>query len=305
MIDLNEIALFVRVVEAGSFAGAARLRHLPRATVSRRIAHLEDSLGTRLLQRTTRSLGLTDAGRRYFERCRDALATVEEANGQLAGAQLVPSGTIRISAPANSDGLYLPDLVAEFLRNHPRVKVELLLTDERLNLVRDRIDVAFRMGKLSNSTLIVRKLGTSDWLVCASPTYLKTAGLPRTPADLARHGCVVHGPSIEGATWTLRGPKGTSVVQLNAVVAANTMSFVREAALAGLGIVMLPGPMVAPYLRSGALVQILEPYRRAATSIQLVYPTRRHLSAATKAFIDFVMGRAGDLFATAPRSVLT
>ena len=299
MIDLNEIALFVRVVEAGSFAGAARLLHLPRATVSRRIAHLEDSLGTRLLQRTTRSLGLTDAGRRYFERCRDALATVEEANGQLAGAQLVPSGTIRISAPADSDGLYLSDLVAEFLRQHPRVKVELLLTDERLNLVRERIDVAFRMGKLSDSTLIVRKLGTSDWLICASPKYLKAAGLPRTPADLARHSCVVHGPSIEGATWSLRGPKGAAVVQLNAAVAANTMSFVREAALAGLGIVLLPGPMVAPYLRSGALVRILEPYRRAATSIQLVYPTRRHLSAATKAFIDFVVGRAGDLFAAA------
>ncbi len=296
MIDPNEVSLFVRVVEAGSFSGGGRLLNLPRATVSRRIAHLEDSLGTRLLHRTTRSLGLTDAGRRYFERCRAALAAVEEANGQLAGAQQVPSGTIRVSAPADSDGLYLSDLVAGFLRDHPRVKAELLLTDERLNLVRERIDVAFRMGKLADSTLIVRTLGTSDWLICASPEYLKTAGLPQTPADLARHSCIVHGPSIEGATWTLRGAKGPSVVQLNAVVAANTMSFVIEAALAGLGIVMLPGPMVAPYLRSGVLVRILEPYRRAATSIQLVYPTRRHLSAATKAFIDFVAARAGDLF---------
>jgi DNA-binding transcriptional LysR family regulator len=296
MIDLNEISIFVKVVEAGSFSGAARLLHLPRATVSRRIAHLEDELRTRLLHRTTRSVGLTDAGLRYFERCRDALAAVDDANDQLVDAQRMPSGTIRISAPADTDGLHLSDFVAGFLRANPRVNAEVILTDERMNLVEARIDVAFRMGQLADSTLVVRKLGESRWIICASPAYLETAGVPLVPADLARHDCIVRGQSTEGATWTLRGPKTTSVVQLKSRLAANTMSFVVEAAVAGLGIAILPGKMAAPHIESGALVQILARYRRPVASVQLVYPTRQNLSTTTKAFISFVAARAVNLF---------
>lgn len=294
MVDLNEVMLFVKVVEAGSFTAAAKRMGLPKTTVSRRIAHLEEDLGARLLHRTTRSLGLTGAGQEYYEQCSEALAGFEAANRHLAGIQEVPTGTIRVSAPADAPGYFLSDLVADFLAAHERVKVELVLTDERIDLVRERIDLSFRMGQLEDSTLVARRLATGSRILCAAPSYLASAGEPpRAPNDLRKHACIVHGSSVEGVNWILHGPKGRSVVPIVPRLAVNSMTFAVKAAVAGLGIAIVPAPMVAADLDAGRLEQVLGNYRLPATGIYIVYPSRRHLSAATRAFIAFAAERVG------------
>lgn len=179
MLDLNDIVVFARVVETGSFTAAARLLAMPKTTVSRRVAALEREVGVRLLQRTTRSLNVTDAGRLYYEQSSQALRTIEEANLRLAEARAEPSGTIRISAPVGFGGHFLTAAVVDFLAIYPKTKVELRLTDDKLNLVEDGIDLAFRTGILQDSTLIARKLGSTHRLLCASPDYPpRGAGAP-------------------------------------------------------------------------------------------------------------------------------
>jgi len=291
MVDLNEIAIFLRVVEAGSFTAAAKLLRLPKTTVSRRVAHLEETLATRLLHRTTRSLSLTEAGRRYHAKCSGALAAVEAANRDLSDTRDIPSGVIRVSAPADTTDHFLPDLVADFLAANERIKVELLLTDERIDLIRERIDLSFRMGQLDDSSLVARKLGSGGRVLCASPAYLEANGSPRAPRDLKDHACIVHGASVEGVRWSLRGPKGRAVVPIGSRLAANSMTFAVKAAVAGLGIAMVPAPMIAAEVGAGRLSIVLPDWQPPASGIYIVYPSRRHLSPATRAFIAFAAER--------------
>ena len=178
MLDLNDVAVFARVVEAGSFTGAARLLGIPKTTVSRRIAELEREVGMRLLQRTTRSLNMTDAGRLYYEESSRGLRAIEDANLRLADARAEPSGTICVSAPVAFGSFFLADTVFDFLAAYPKTRVELRLTDDKLNLVEDGIDLAFRTGALANSTLVARKLGSTHKILCASPAYLELRGVP-------------------------------------------------------------------------------------------------------------------------------
>src|SRR5215470_6114891 len=187
MLDLNDIVVFARVVEAGSFTAAARLLGMPKTTVSRRIAALEREVGVRLLQRTTRSLSITDAGRLYYRQGSQALRTIEDANLQLAEARAEPSGTIRISAPVGFGAYFLNEAVFEFLAANPKTRVELQLTDDQLNLVENGIDLAFRTGVLADSTLVARKLGSTHRILCASPDYLARRGVPATVSDLSHH----------------------------------------------------------------------------------------------------------------------
>src|SRR6516165_8863649 len=189
MLDLNDIVVFARVVEAGSFTSAARLLGMPKTTVSRRVAALEREVGVRLVQRTTRSLAMTDAGRLYYEQSSQALRTIEDANLRLAEARAEPSGTIRVSAPSGLAVNFLTGAAFDFLAAYPKTKVELHLTDETLNLVANRIDLAFRGGVLPDSTLVARKLGSAHRILCASPDYLARHGVPAALADLARHHC--------------------------------------------------------------------------------------------------------------------
>ena len=240
MIDLNDIVVFARVVEAGSFTAAARLLGMPKTTVSRRIAALEREVGVRLLQRTTRSLNMTDAGRLYYEQSSQALRTIEDANLHLAEARAEPSGTIRISAPVGFGGHFLTSAVFDFLAAYPKTKVELRLTDDTLNLVENGIDLAFRTGILPDSTLIARKLGSTHRILCASPDYLARRGVPVASADLARHHCVIAGPSTASAHWVLDGPHGQETVAVSGRFAANEMQAVIAAAIAGYGIAQLP-----------------------------------------------------------------
>lgn len=286
MIDLNDIVVFARVTEAGSFTAAARLLGMPKTTVSRRIAALEREVGVRLIQRTTRSLTLTDAGRVYYQQSSQALRTIEDANLRLAEARAEPTGTIRISAPVGFGGYFLTSTVFDFLSAHPKTKVELRLTDDTLNLVENGIDLAFRTGILPDSTLVARKLGSSYRVLCASPDYLARRGVPAIPADLARHHCVIAGPSTTGAHWVLAGSNGEETVTVDGRFAANEMQAVFAAAVAGLGIAQLPHAMAEVPIKDGRLRRILDDYTTPAGGLYVVYPSSRHLSPLVKAFIE-------------------
>ncbi len=288
MAHLDDIAVFVAVVQESSFAGAAGRLRLPPTTVSRRVRQLEDRLGTRLLHRTTRSLSLTDAGRHFFETCSLALGRIQDAERIARGQQSEPSGTVRVSAPINYAASLFSDIIADFMQKTPKVKIELLLTDERLDLFRERIDVALRIGELPDSSLVARKLGTARRLYCASPAYLAARGTPVRPSDLEHHDCIVSGDSVEGNVWTFRRGNVTESVHVNGRVAANVMSFCILAAVAGLGIAQLPEPMARPEIEAGRLVAVLDGYPVERGGVYLVFPSNRHLSAAVRAFVDHV-----------------
>ena len=291
MLDLNDIVVFARVVEAGSFTVSARLLDMPKTTVSRRVAALEREVGVRLVQRTTRSLNVTDAGRLYYEQSSQALRTIEEANLRLAEARVEPSGTIRISAPVGFGGHFFTGAVFDFLAAYPKTKVELYLTDDTLNLVGNRIDLAFRTGILPDSTLIARKLGSTHRILCASPHYLARRGVPVASADLARHHCVIAGSSIGSAHWVLDGPRGQETVAVSGRFAANEMQAVIAAAIAGYGIVQLPYQAAEAPVRDGRLRRILGDYTTPVGGLYAVYPSSRHVSPLVKAFIEIAAER--------------
>ena len=289
MLDLNDIVVFARVVEAGSFTAAARQLGMPKTTVSRRIAALEREVGVRLVQRTTRSLNMTDAGRLYYEQSSQALRTIEDANLRLAEARASPYGTIRISAPVGFGGHFLTSAVFDFLAAYPKTKVELHLTDDTLNLVGNRIDLAFRTGILPDSTLIARKLASTHRILCASPDYLARRGVPVASADLARHHCVIAGPSA--GHWVLDGPRGQETIAVSGRFAANEMQAVFAAAIAGYGIAQLPYQIAEAPVRDGRLRRVLADYTTPVGGLYAVYPSSRHVSPLVKAFIEIAADR--------------
>jgi DNA-binding transcriptional LysR family regulator len=291
MLDLNDIVVFARVIEAGSFTAAARLLGMPKTTVSRRIAALELEVGVRLLQRTTRSLNVTDAGRLYYEESSRALRTLEDANLRLAEARAEPSGIIRISAPVGFGGFFLSSTISDFLAAYPKTKVELRLTDDKLNLVENGIDLSFRTGLLPDSTLIARKLGSTHRILCASPNYLARYGVPVVPADLTRHHCVIAGPSTANAHWVLEGLHGQETVTVSGRFAANEMQAVIAAAIAGYGIAQFPHQAAEAFFRDGRLRRVLADYTTPAGGLYAVYPSSRHVSPSVKAFIELAAGR--------------
>ncbi|MGO4484693.1 LysR family transcriptional regulator [Rhizobium pisi] len=289
MLDLNDIAVFARVVEAGSFTAAARLLAMPKTTVSRRIAALEREVGVRLLQRTTRSLKLTDAGRLYYEESSQALRSLEQAKFRLAEARAEPAGTIRISAPVGFGGHFLSATIFDFLATYPKSRVELRLTDDRLNLIENGIDLAFRTGILEDSTLIARKLGSTHRILCASPDYLARCGAPDRPADLSRHDCVIAGPSAANAHWVLEGADRQETISVSGRFAANEMQAVMAAAIAGYGIAQLPYGVAEACIKDGRLHRVLDGYTTPAGGLHVVYPSSRHLSPLVKAFIELAI----------------
>jgi DNA-binding transcriptional LysR family regulator len=291
MFNLNDLLVFARVVEAGSFTAAARLLGMPKTTISRRIASLEREVGVRLIQRTTRSLSVTDAGRLYYEQSSQALRTIEDANLRLAEASAEPSGTIRISAPVGFGGYFLTSTVFDFLAAYPKTKVELRLTDDKLNLVENGIDLAFRTGILPDSTLIARKLGSTHRILCASPDYLARRGVPAVPADLARHDCVIAGASATGAQWILDGPHDRETVTVSGRFAANEMQAVIAAAIAGYGIAQLPYSTAETSIRESRLHHVLGDYTTPVGGLYAVYPSSRHLSPLVRVLIDLAAKR--------------
>jgi DNA-binding transcriptional LysR family regulator len=290
MLDLNDIALFVQVVRSGSFAEAARRLGVPSNTLSRRVQHLEEQLGTRLLQRSTRKLTLTSAGQAFHERCAGAVDGLTEAGQELATGSHEPSGLVRVAAPADLFDLFPMEWVADFLDKHPRVRLDFVLSDAKADLIADRIDVAFRGGPLQDSGYVGRQLlsAGSDGLVC-SPAYLVARDAPSTLQDLVDHDCVSFSQASGYATWRLAGPDGIEEeVQIVPRFSGNTAQALRKATLAGLGIAFLPHGIVRQDLQASLLVPVLPQYQRKGYGLHVLYPSRRHLPLAVSAFIDLV-----------------
>jgi DNA-binding transcriptional LysR family regulator len=294
MDPLADIAVFVRVVERGSFTLAADELELSRAVVSKYVSRLEERLGARLLHRTTRRLSLTEAGAALFEASRGALERIEEAEGAVAQLQSEPRGRLRVSAPMSFGILHLGPAIAEFARLHPRVSLDMRLDDRFVNLVEEGIDVALRIGALTDSSLVARRLAGTRMLVCAAPAYLAELGEPETPEDLASHDCLIYSYLSSANVWRFTAPDGREVpVAVNGRFRINNGIVLAEAAAAGHGILLTPSFYVGPMLRDGRLKRILADYRLPELGIHAVYPERAQVPPKVRAFVDFLAQRFG------------
>lgn len=291
--DLSAILAFVEVVEGGSFSAAARRLGLTRSAVSRQVAGLEDRLGARLLNRTTRRLSVTEAGAVYHQRCVRILAEAAAAERAVADLDDAPRGLLRVNAPMSFGLGHLGPAVAEFLVRHPAIRVDLTLDDRVVDLVGEGFDLAVRIAELPPSTLIARRLAVNRRVLCAAPSYLARAGRPRHPQQLAEHACLAYAYLATGNDWSFRGPDGAVSVRVDAAHSANNGDALRHLALAGLGILLSPTFIVGDDLRQGRLVSLLDDWVDADTGVYAVYPHGRHLSPKVRAFVDFLAERFG------------
>tara|TARA_B100001063_G_scaffold246518_1_gene286081 strand:- start:1284 stop:2219 length:936 start_codon:yes stop_codon:yes gene_type:complete len=283
--DLNEIAIFVKVVDAGSFTGAAKSLGLPKSTVSRKITQLEERLGVRLLQRTTRTLSLTDTGSAYYNQCSRIIGDVEEANIAVTEMQSKPQGLLRITAPMLFGAEVLSDLISEFLQANPEIQLDVVLTDQPLDLIQEGIDVAFRVGHLADSSLIARSLGNIQTVTCASPAYIEKNGSPAHPNELLEH---VTMSWKARNIWEYDTPEAVSV-DLRSKVIVNDALSMRKMALNGLGISRLPAFLCADDIKQGRLLPLLCDWSNKSTPIHALYPSNRHLSVKVRSFVDFIV----------------
>ncbi|HEY9253321.1 MAG TPA: LysR family transcriptional regulator [Stenotrophomonas sp.] len=289
MVDLNDVALFVQVVRAGSFAEAARRAGMSSNTASRRIGQLEQQLGVRLLHRTTRHLSLTDAGEALYSRSSEQVEALTEATLEAAEGGLTPRGKVRIAAAADFFNWFDMAWVKQFLTVNPKVRLEFVLNDARADFVVEGIDVAIRAGAINEPTLIARRLGSNRGVMVASPGYLAERGTPMSLADLAGHDCI-SGRHVSGSTvWTLDGPGGPTEVSVQGRFYANSALAQLRACRAGMGIALLPDVMCAPYLGDGLLVPVLTEFGVDGLDVYLVYPSRHQMPRAVSAFVEFAM----------------
>jgi DNA-binding transcriptional LysR family regulator len=287
--DLNHVAVFVRVVETGSFTAAAGALGLPKSSVSRSVSRLELELGVRLLQRTTRSVHLTDAGHAYYERVARALSGLREAQSAVSDMQATPSGVVRVTAAVDIGVNVLSSLVARFVRKHPGIHVEMVLTGRLLNLVEEGVDLAVRAGKLDDSSLVARKVGTLEARLLAAPGYLRRKGTPKAVAELGRHDCVLFRARRGRGSWELSGPKGVERVDVTGPVSADDFAFLRQMLLAGGGIGLVPWTTCAQDIERGRLVRVLSEYAAPGGALHVVYPSARYVPQRVALLRDFLV----------------
>jgi DNA-binding transcriptional LysR family regulator len=287
------MSVFARVVASGSLSAAARELGLSPAMVSRRLAALEARLGVRLVNRTTRSLHLTDEGAGYYESCSRVLAEIEHANASVSAGGQEPQGTLRVALPAAFGNQYVAPLVPQFAARYPAVQLSLSLSDRTVNVVEDGFDLAVQITALGDSSLAARRLAPNRRVVCATPEYLRRHGAPSTPDELAQHNCLI--ASDFSAAWEYKGPDGKSgSVRVRGRYVCDNWEVLREWALAGMGIALKSTWDVRRHLENGALVSLLPGYSfDSDVAIYAVYPHRRHLPAKTRAFIDFLASSFG------------
>jgi len=282
------MSIFRRVVEAGSFSAVARETRLSQPTVSKHIVALEERLGTRLLNRSTRQLHLTDAGREHYEHCVRILDELAEAEASVGRDKSQPAGVLRISTPITFGRLQLLPQLWKFLDRYPDLKIDLLMDDCNVDLVKEGVDVVIRMGPMTNSSLIAKKIGDCARVTVASPEYLAAHGEPKKPADLKHHDCLVFTLLATRNEWHFTSHKGMEKIRVNGRFSTNSSDAVREAALAGLGIAVTPLWLIDGCLAKGQLKVILEDYKPVPMEVHAVYPDRRFVPRKVRCFIDHV-----------------
>jgi DNA-binding transcriptional LysR family regulator len=294
-LDLNAVTVFLKVVELGSFRAAASALRTPRSTVSHRVAQLEDQLGVRLLERTTRAVRLTEAGRAYRTQVAPALEAVDHAGRSVADLEAAPSGNLRLTAPVEMGQTLLGDVLSAYLERCPGVKLDVDLTDRRVDLIEEGFDVAIRAGVLSDSSLMARKLGEPRRvLLVASPDYLRRRGVPRRAAELTHHDCLVMSGARTPTSWPFLVAGKRVLVEIEPRVAVNSYRVLRDLARAGHGIARIPEAYTVSLRRAGALKPVLEPHTDVRVGWHAVYPSARHLSMRLRILLDLLEDRLRD-----------
>jgi DNA-binding transcriptional LysR family regulator len=304
---LEAMRAFAKVVALGSYAEAARVLGVTRSAVSKAVIELEHQLGARLLDRTTRRVGPTEAGLAYYERCLDVLARIEETELQISRLHHEPKGLLRINAPMSFGALYLGVAVAEFMAAYPDLRMELTLTDRFIDPIEEGVDVTVRIAALSDSSLIARRLALARIVLAASPAYLERHGVPTRPDELARHRCLVYGHTSALPKWQVQAADGMISTPVQATLCSNNGDVLRAAALAGHGIVNLPTFLIGPDIAAGRLKLVLAANEPPPLGVYALYAPNRYLATKTRIFIDFLAERFGgtpewDRFAQASAS---
>ena len=292
MDALRQIEAFVAVVRAGSYVKGAERQETSKAVLSRQVLELETRLGTRLLNRTTRRLSLTETGAAYFERCVQILDDLREADAEAGATTATARGRLRINAPLTFGNLHLAPLWGEFLKLHPAVELDITLTDRVVDLVEEGFDLAVRIvpaGRLASNSLVARRIATDRILLCASPGYLRSAPALAHPSNLAAHAVMAYAWWSGGDSWQFTGPDGaTADVNVRPRLRTNSGDTCRAAALADQGVIYQPAFLVGPDVRAGRLVELLPGWRGPSLDIHAIYPSRTHLSGKVRAMVDFL-----------------
>ncbi len=288
MDKLTSMNVFVRVAKAGSFAGGARELDISRAMATKHIMQLESSLGTRLFNRTTRSLSLTDVGASYLERCQQVLQDVDEMEAAVTHLQTEPRGVLKISAPPVIGATHITRAIAEFIKIHSDLTVDLILQSSPGDMIDEGIDIAIYLGALDDTSMVARKLASSSMIVCGSPDYLARHGIPEKPEDLYEHSCLVNWASAPRNKWHFKSDSGNVTIPVTGRMQANVADALRLAAIEGLGLVMLASYVVSRDIEKGKLKPVLENYTLPPLDIHAVYPHRKYLSAKVRRFLEFL-----------------
>lgn len=289
---MSSMAIFRRVVETKNFSAVARENNMSQSTVSKHIAALEERLGTKLLNRSTRSLKLTEAGKEYYHHCIRILNDFQEAEASVGKGKIKPTGTLRITTSASFGRTYVMPYLGEFLASYPEINVDLVFNDDYVDLVKEGVDLAIRIGPLADSTLIARKIGSSPRVVVANPEYLVANGRPKKPADLMQHNCLLYSLHKSPDIWYFHSiQEGEEAVRVSGRLKASSPDAICDAALNGLGIAVLCEWYVKKYLEQGKLISVMKDYKPATYDIHAVFPERKFVPQKVKRMIEFLASK--------------
>jgi DNA-binding transcriptional LysR family regulator len=285
-MDLNDIIVFTKVAETKSFTGAADALGLPKSTVSRKLAQLEERLGVRLVQRTTRKLALTEIGEAYYERCQRIVSDIHSAEQLVTDMQASPRGRLRITASVDFSTRFLGGIIAEFLAANSEINIELEATDRLVDLIEDGFDLAVRIGPMPESTLIARRLASLSLVLCASPAYIASRGMPSSIDELDEHDHVLFTPSSRNQTWTLVNGDQTYEFGRPARLASNNFGTVVDVTRRGSGIALISEFIIRGEIKAGTLVEVLPQWRTRPSDVHAVYPARQNLPPRLALFLE-------------------
>lgn len=295
MDKFDGIRAFTQVVDSGGFAAAAREMGVSRSAVNKLVIALENELGVQLLHRSTRVVTPTETGRAFYERCVEILASLEEAERSITQLHEEPKGRLRVNAPMSFGTMYLAPALADFLVQYAELQVQLTLSDRFIDPIEEGFDVTVRIAKPQESaSLIVHPLTSVERILCAAPAYLEAQGRPQNPGELSQHSCLHYGQLAIANQWTLVGPDSEHTISVKGVLCSNNGEVLKDAAVRGLGITLLPTFIVAAELQQGTLQRILPDYRGTELAIAVIYPVNRHLSTKVQLLVDFLRERFGD-----------
>lgn len=292
MDKYTEMLVFCKAADSGSFSQAARDLDLTPSAVSKQITRLEDRLGARLFQRTTRKLSLTDEGTAFRDRCQQILSDIDFAEEAVMAAHNHVTGTLRITAISAFARLHMIKLMPEFMASYPDLRVELEISEREVDLIGEGVDIAVLMSEgMNDDSVVSRRLANNKRTICASPAYLEKFGTPKVPEDILEHNCLTHSFLRPFNDWEFTEGEGVRVLRVNGNFHSNSATALYQAVLGGLGLARLADYVVKPALEDGRLVPVLEDFTHNSASIQLVYPNRKHLSHKVRAFVDFMVDK--------------